>query len=140
MIWPLFRGQGRNQKYVFGSNENKKICFRNKLTFRALLDCHCQGRQRAKKKRRAYQSMWYHPLRPLLPPHRPHPHQFDQDHLRPFKEIFFKFLKWLFFKFLSKGQLISECILGVLNFPKTQRKIWQISALETKKWSNQQSM
>ena len=40
---------------------------------------------------------------------------------------------------LDKGQLISECIFGVLNFPKTQRKIWQISALETKKGSNQQS-
>ena len=39
----------------------------------------------------------------------------------------------------SKGQLISECLFGVLNFPKNQQKIWQISALETKKWSNQQS-
>ena len=38
-----------------------------------------------------------------------------------------------------KGQLISECLFDDLNFPKNQRKIWQISALETKKWSNQQS-
>ena len=38
-----------------------------------------------------------------------------------------------------KGQLISECLLGVIDFPKNQRKIWQISALESKKWSNQQS-
>ena len=37
-----------------------------------------------------------------------------------------------------KGQLISDCFFGVLNFPKNQRKIWQISALESKKWSNQQ--
>ena len=34
------------------------------------------------------------------------------------------------------GQLISECLFGVLNFPKNQRKIWQISAPEAKKWSN----
>ena len=40
---------------------------------------------------------------------------------------------------ITKGQLILECLLGVINFPKSQRKIWQISALETKKWSNQQS-
>ena len=39
----------------------------------------------------------------------------------------------------SKGQLISECLLGVLDFPKKQRKILQLSALEFKKWSNQQS-
>ena len=39
----------------------------------------------------------------------------------------------------SKGQLISECLLGVIDFPKNQWKIWQISALESKKWSNQQS-
>ena len=38
-----------------------------------------------------------------------------------------------------KGQLISECLFGILNFPKNQRKIWQISAVETKKWLNQQS-
>ena len=36
----------------------------------------------------------------------------------------------------AKGQLISECLFDVLNFPKKQRKIWQISALESKKWSN----
>ena len=35
-----------------------------------------------------------------------------------------------------KGQLISECLFDVLDFPKNQRKIWQISALESKKWSN----
>ena len=39
----------------------------------------------------------------------------------------------------AKGQLISECLLGVIDFPKNQQKIWQISALESKKWSNQQS-
>ena len=44
----------------------------------------------------------------------------------------------LFLKIL-KGQLISECLLSVLDFPKNQRKFWQISALESKKWSNQQS-
>ena len=38
-----------------------------------------------------------------------------------------------------KGQLNSECLLGVIDFPWNQRKIWQISALESKKWSNQQS-
>ena len=41
----------------------------------------------------------------------------------------------------TKGQLISECLLGVIDLQKKkqQRKIWQISALESKKWSNQQS-
>ena len=38
-----------------------------------------------------------------------------------------------------KGQLISECLFDDLNFPKKQRKIWQISAQETKKLSNLQS-
>ena len=38
-----------------------------------------------------------------------------------------------------KGQIISECLLGVENFPNNHRKIWQISAQETKKWSNQQN-
>ena len=38
----------------------------------------------------------------------------------------------------TKGQLISECLFGFLNFPKNQQKIWQISAPETTKWSNQQ--
>ena len=33
-----------------------------------------------------------------------------------------------------KGQLISECSFDVLNYPKNQQKIWQISALESKKW------
>ena len=41
--------------------------------------------------------------------------------------------------FATKGQLISESLFGVLNFPKKQRKIQQISALETKNWSKQQS-
>jgi hypothetical protein len=39
--------------------------------------------------------------------------------------------------FTTKGQLISEWIFGVFNFPKKQHKIWWISALESKKWSNQ---
>ena len=39
-----------------------------------------------------------------------------------------------------KGQLISECIFGFLNFPKNQQKIWQISAQESKKWSNHKIM
>ena len=29
---------------------------------------------------------------------------------------------------LNKGQLISECLLGIIEFPKNHRKIWQISA------------
>ena len=33
----------------------------------------------------------------------------------------------------TKGQLVAECLLGVIDFPKNQRKIWQISALESKK-------
>ena len=36
----------------------------------------------------------------------------------------------------SKGQLISECPFEILNFPKIPPKIRQISALESKKWSN----
>ena len=36
----------------------------------------------------------------------------------------------------TKGQLISEC---PFDFPKKHRKIWQISALESKKWWNQQN-
>ena len=32
--------------------------------------------------------------------------------------------------------LISECLFDVLNFPKKQRKNWQISAQESNKWSN----
>ena len=35
-----------------------------------------------------------------------------------------------------KGQLISECPFEILDFPKIPRKIWQISALESEKWSN----
>ena len=37
---------------------------------------------------------------------------------------------------LFKGQLISECLFDSLNLPKNHREIWQISALESKKWSN----
>ena len=40
---------------------------------------------------------------------------------------------------VGKGQWISECLLGVIDFPRKKRKIWQISALGSKKWSNQQS-
>ena len=36
-------------------------------------------------------------------------------------------------KILTKGQIISECPLEILDFPKIPRKIWQISALESKK-------
>ena len=36
----------------------------------------------------------------------------------------------------AKGQIISECPLEILDFPKIPRKIWQISALESEKWSN----
>ena len=31
----------------------------------------------------------------------------------------------------AKGQIISECALEILDFPKIPRKIWQISALES---------
>ena len=37
------------------------------------------------------------------------------------------------FSLYSKGQIISECPLEILDFPKIPRKIWQISALESKK-------
>ena len=37
------------------------------------------------------------------------------------------------YQYAILSQLISECLFGALNFPKNQRKIWQISALETKK-------
>ena len=33
----------------------------------------------------------------------------------------------------AKGQIISECPLEILDFPKIPPKIWQISALESKK-------
>ena len=36
-----------------------------------------------------------------------------------------------------EGQLISEYLFDFSNLPKNQQKIWQISALESKKWSNQ---
>ena len=32
----------------------------------------------------------------------------------------------------AKGQLISESLFCVIDFPKTQWKIWQISALDSK--------
>ena len=35
-----------------------------------------------------------------------------------------------------RGQIISECLFDFLNFPKNHRKIWQISAQGSKKWSN----
>ena len=35
---------------------------------------------------------------------------------------------------LTKGQLISDWLFGVFNFPKNQHNIWWISALEFKKW------
>ena len=37
---------------------------------------------------------------------------------------------------IYKGQLISECPFEILDFPKIPRKIGQISALESKNWSN----
>ena len=42
-------------------------------------------------------------------------------------------------KFRFKGQLISECLFCVINFPKNKENIWQISAQESKKWPNQQN-
>ena len=56
-----------------------------------------------------------------------------------FAKIGHDFIDKVVQKLVAKGQLISECLLGVIDFPKNQRKIWQISALESKKWSNQQS-
>ena len=53
--------------------------------------------------------------------------------------VFFTNKRGFHIDVIYKGQLISECLLGVIDFPKKQRKIWQISALESKKWSNQQS-
>ena len=51
------------------------------------------------------------------------------------------FVSWLGFTLkihiIFKGQFISECLFDFLNFPKNHQKIWQISALESKKWSNQ---
>ena len=38
---------------------------------------------------------------------------------------------------VGKGQLISEWLFGGFNFPKSHAKVWWISALESKKWSNQ---
>ena len=48
-------------------------------------------------------------------------------------------ISYVIFWRMCKGQLISECLFCVLNFTKNQRKFWQISAPETKKWSDQQS-
>ena len=39
---------------------------------------------------------------------------------------------------ICKGQLISEWLIDAFNFPKKISKIWWISSLESKKWSNQQ--
>ena len=39
----------------------------------------------------------------------------------------------------DEGHLISECKFGFLNFAKTNKKIWQTSALASKEWSNQQN-
>ena len=44
--------------------------------------------------------------------------------------------QYMYWTVSSIGQLISECLLDVLNFPKKQQKNWQISALEYKKWLN----
>ena len=38
--------------------------------------------------------------------------------------------------FFVKGQLISECPFWNFKISKIPQKIWQISALESKKWSN----
>ena len=43
---------------------------------------------------------------------------------------------YYFFRKPAKGHLISEWLFDVLNFPKTNAKIWWISALESKKWLN----
>ena len=37
---------------------------------------------------------------------------------------------------ITKGQLISERLFDVINFPKNQRKIQQISVPESNKWLN----
>ena len=37
---------------------------------------------------------------------------------------------------MAKGQLISECLFDILNFPKNKQKVWKISASESKKRSN----
>ena len=37
----------------------------------------------------------------------------------------------------GKGQLITELLFGVLNFPKNQRKNLKDLCLESKKWSDQ---
>ena len=74
----------------------------------------------------------------------------DQKLIWEIGELFQCFVEWkqllkglgffcLSFQIGPKGQLISECPLGVIDFPKTQQKIWQISALESKKWGNQQN-
>ena len=45
--------------------------------------------------------------------------------------------RWFIFALpQTKGQIISECPFEILDFPKIPRKIWQISALESEKWSN----
>ena len=42
-------------------------------------------------------------------------------------------LKMIIDLIVIKGQIISECPLEILDFPKIPWKIWQISALESKK-------
>ena len=49
------------------------------------------------------------------------------------KSLLLFFGSYDYLRTTAKGQLISECLFDVLNFPKNQR---QISALESKKWSN----
>ena len=39
----------------------------------------------------------------------------------------------------AKGQLTSECLLGVIDFPKTNKKFDKFLPQKLKKWSNQQS-
>ena len=51
------------------------------------------------------------------------------------KSKFASFFVQKLVKYGTKGQLISECPFG----PKYQRKIWQIFALESEKWSSQQN-
>ena len=49
--------------------------------------------------------------------------------------------EWGYRSWISKGQLISECLLGVIDFPKKQpKKQPKKFPLESKKWSNQQSI
>ena len=40
----------------------------------------------------------------------------------------------------TEGQIISECLFDFINFQKNQRKFWQNSAPESKKWWNHKIM